>query len=1039
MAEATALRNNALPYPVYGAPYTVAFPILDADGDLVTGAASLDSEVSKNGDTFSDCTNEATEIATNSGVYYLTLTATEMTADVVSVIVKTSTSGAKTTTLVLYPRKLVTLASGTSQGGAAGYITLAAGTVLFNNQFSGCLCVATIDTVVEARILGTCTASNQQCAVAPDWVSGDPGPDSNDTYVIYLPEGMRIPESNVKAISDDATAADNAELEFDGTGYAGGTTRRKVDVDTIKTQAVTCAAGVTVRADVGAAAAPGSANGMLIGGSNAATTFSTLTSTGAFTCGSTVLGNTTMGTLTQTGAVSWGATTFASLAITGAASVGTTTTLSGAVSLGSTLTVTGATTLASLSVTGQLDAGNLLIDTTTALTGAVTAGSTVAITGAVTAPSVTLSGAFQAATIVSTGTTTLNALTVTNAATLGTLTVSGATSLQALGMTTLTASGAVALQSTVGVTGAVTLSSTLGVGAVTFASMAVTGAISVGTTTTLTGVVTATAANDIRGVKVGGYLATAITEGSAGRIAAAVTKFGDVATPVFTAASVNQTGDAIPLIGTPADLGNGTATLAGNLSDIDGEADTILATVLGIGTAGGAAFNVDATTDNVSGGISGVTSGTTFLGTQASGTYASTSNENGVYHRINGTDSTNTKFDIVYQFLTGSGTQVVQAEWVGIMNSSDDTLVFDVWRHDTNAWEAAVISVTGTNAATVQRKTIKLYSWHRGTSTAEVGKVYIRLRCTGTSTPTVYTDQLLVAYGVVTTGDYADGAVWLNTNASNTNTQYRVDGITTNPVSTIAAALTIAAAGGLKRIRVANGSSVTLGGVGATTIANYTLVGRNWTLALGGATITSAAIEGATISGIGVGTGMTFTDCQYTGTQTVGGGNYLRCGFGVTTFTMLASSAYSFVDCYDSDPDTTTSPVFVWAASAVVGARGWRGAFQNASMASTNKLTIDGTGGRVILSDTSVGGAITIRGNFPPITGGTGLHSEAEFVAHGGTVTQTQRFGTDQAMADSSGVTETLTRIPDQTAGAAGGLAIVGSKMDLLDTIMEDA
>lgn len=219
MAEATALRNNALPYPVYGCAYTVIFPILDADGDLVTGAAGLDSEVSKNGDGFADCTNEATEIATSSGIYYLTLTGTEMTADVVGVIVKTSTSGAKTTTLTLYPRKLISLATGTSQGGAVGYITLAAGTVAFNNQYSGCLCVATIDTNAEARILGTCTASNQQCAVTPEW---NVEPDDNDTYTIYLPEGMRFPTSNLKAISDDTTAADNLESACDNYSVTRG-------------------------------------------------------------------------------------------------------------------------------------------------------------------------------------------------------------------------------------------------------------------------------------------------------------------------------------------------------------------------------------------------------------------------------------------------------------------------------------------------------------------------------------------------------------------------------------------------------------------------------------------------------------------------------------------------------------------------------------------------------------------------------------------------------------------------------------------------
>jgi hypothetical protein len=83
-----------------------------------------------------------------------------------------------------------------------------------------------------------------------------------------------------------------------------------------------------------------------------------------------------------------------------------------------------AATFASLSITGQLDAGNVLVDGTAVLTGAITlgavSGTTLALSGAVTAASVTLSGTLQAATIVSTGTTTLNALTVTAALTAGT-------------------------------------------------------------------------------------------------------------------------------------------------------------------------------------------------------------------------------------------------------------------------------------------------------------------------------------------------------------------------------------------------------------------------------------------------------------------------------------------------------------------------------------------------------------------------------------------------------------------------------------------
>lgn len=95
--------SDAKPFPKKNEAYRVTFPIFDADGDLVSGAADLDSEISKDGGTFADCTNEATEIATNSGMYYLDLTSTEMNADTVAIIVKTSTSGAKTTPLVMYP------------------------------------------------------------------------------------------------------------------------------------------------------------------------------------------------------------------------------------------------------------------------------------------------------------------------------------------------------------------------------------------------------------------------------------------------------------------------------------------------------------------------------------------------------------------------------------------------------------------------------------------------------------------------------------------------------------------------------------------------------------------------------------------------------------------------------------------------------------------------------------------------------------------------------------------------------------------------
>jgi len=98
--------TDARPVPRKNIAYRVSFPILDADGDLVTGAAALDSEVSIDGAAFADATSEATEIATASGVYFLDLTAAEMNGDTIAVIVKTSTAGAKTTTIVMYPEEV---------------------------------------------------------------------------------------------------------------------------------------------------------------------------------------------------------------------------------------------------------------------------------------------------------------------------------------------------------------------------------------------------------------------------------------------------------------------------------------------------------------------------------------------------------------------------------------------------------------------------------------------------------------------------------------------------------------------------------------------------------------------------------------------------------------------------------------------------------------------------------------------------------------------------------------------------------------------
>ena len=152
--------TDARPVPQKNVAYRVTFPILNNTGALVSGAAGLDSEVSKDGGTFADCTNEATEIATSSGVYFLDLTSTEMNADTVAIIVKTSTTDAKTTVLVMYPEEAGDIrvnvtafggTAGTFSGGRPEVNTSHAAGTAWNSGAIGASTLAS-DTIAAAKI-----------------------------------------------------------------------------------------------------------------------------------------------------------------------------------------------------------------------------------------------------------------------------------------------------------------------------------------------------------------------------------------------------------------------------------------------------------------------------------------------------------------------------------------------------------------------------------------------------------------------------------------------------------------------------------------------------------------------------------------------------------------------------------------------------------------------------------------------------------------------------------------------------------------------
>lgn len=221
MAENTHMRNNALPYPIYAQPFTIVFPLLDADGDPIS-PSSADSERSLNGDTAADCTNEATEISGLTGVCYLDLTAAELTANVVAI--ETTSTGAKTTINVLYPRKLVVIRSGTANddGSGTSTIVLDSGASAVDDFYNGMAISVVIDGgAPQVRLITDYVGSTKTATVHADFLTAV---DNTDTFTIYMPEGHQIQQADAVAWLGSALAAVTTAgvPEVDVTHWRGG-------------------------------------------------------------------------------------------------------------------------------------------------------------------------------------------------------------------------------------------------------------------------------------------------------------------------------------------------------------------------------------------------------------------------------------------------------------------------------------------------------------------------------------------------------------------------------------------------------------------------------------------------------------------------------------------------------------------------------------------------------------------------------------------------------------------------------------------------
>jgi len=411
-----------------------------------------------------------------------------------------------------------------------------------------------------------------------------------------------------------------------------------------------------------------------------------------------------------------------------------------------------------------------------------------------------------------------------------------------------------------------------------------------------------------------------------------------------------------------------------------------------IAATSGGTLNYPATDDNVDGALKSIT----FVGTQTSGTYASTEAEDGTDHVIDdGAGGDANAIDIVYQFSIGGNRIASEVLFKGYLNGNNDSINIQAYDFVGTDWETR--HVLGGQAGTINlSETITLLSKHTGRTGADIGLVFIRFVCTGQSNPTLTIDELLVgALALAGSVGYADGAIWVDTVSGTAGTESFVNGTADNPVLTWANAATLSTNLGLKRFHIVNGSAIEL----VASADSFTLLGDAWTLDLSGESCSAIYVHGATVSGICTGaTTPQWSHCLF-GTTTLPPSHLTGCGFD-GTLTFGSAGEFTFDRCHSMVGGTST-PIFDFGSglnASEVNMRSYSGGIEIRNMGAGSgsyNMSMEGNGQLIIASTCSPTSTIAIRGNFTitdNVSGG--------FVAGGGVISDDARFDVAQINAE---------------------------------------
>ena len=187
---ANHISHAGLPYPIKKCAYTWLVPFLNASGTPTDPTAAFDTEISKDGGAFANCTNTSVDVITGGrGGAFHTLTGTEM--DCTAAIVYAFGDDPEGTLATFYPYDGPIIGSGTLSAGSAGGGTI--GTIIPVDISGAFIRLLTNTGAGQARrILTYATSAGAYTGaftVSPNW---ETTPGATTTYDIMLPKDLMM-------------------------------------------------------------------------------------------------------------------------------------------------------------------------------------------------------------------------------------------------------------------------------------------------------------------------------------------------------------------------------------------------------------------------------------------------------------------------------------------------------------------------------------------------------------------------------------------------------------------------------------------------------------------------------------------------------------------------------------------------------------------------------------------------------------------------------------------------------------------------------